>query len=132
MSTHQVTKLLSLFMKTVSIVWFFQLTLRLIGGLNMLRGFFIFLVFICKPSVIKMIKKRHPKMVKAFSRPFDGAKNLWLATPATATAADGGGNDSTEVQIPLRDQMTASASFVHTNVTSPIEVTQFWTENNLQ
>ena len=31
----------------------------------MIRGFFIFLVFIFKPSVWIMIKKRHPKVTKA-------------------------------------------------------------------
>ena len=35
----------------------------IIGVLNMLRGFFIFLVFICKPSVWKFISKKHPKLV---------------------------------------------------------------------
>ena len=41
---------------------FFQLFLRIIGGLNMLRGLFIFLVFIFKRSVWEMIKKKHPRM----------------------------------------------------------------------
>jgi hypothetical protein len=42
----------------------FQLFLRIIGGLNMLRGLFIFLVFIFKRSVWEMIKKKHPRMAK--------------------------------------------------------------------
>ena len=45
----------------------FQIFLSFIGVLNMLRGFFIFLVFIWKPSVWKMITKRHPWLVKALN-----------------------------------------------------------------
>ena len=51
------------------IICFFQLALRILGGLNMIRGFFIFLVFICKESVWKMTEKKHPKLARALSRP---------------------------------------------------------------
>ena len=46
---------------------FFQVLLRIIGGLNMLRGFFIFLVFIFKSSVWEMIKKKHPRLSSCLS-----------------------------------------------------------------
>ena len=35
--------------------------LSLISGVNMLRGFLIFLIFICKTSVWKKIEKKYPK-----------------------------------------------------------------------
>ena len=38
--------------------------------MNMIRGFFIFLVFICKKTVWKMTEKRHPKLARVLSRPF--------------------------------------------------------------
>ena len=33
----------------------------------MLRGFFIFLVFICKPKIWDLVQKRHPKLRSCFS-----------------------------------------------------------------
>jgi hypothetical protein len=48
----------------------FQTLLRVIGGLNMIRGFFIFLVFICKPSIWQLTKQRHPKLVGLLCKPF--------------------------------------------------------------
>ena len=33
----------------------------------MIRGFFIFLVFIFKPSIWSMIKKRHPRLAKVMA-----------------------------------------------------------------
>jgi hypothetical protein len=39
---------------------FFQIFLSFFGVFNMLRGLFIFLVFIWKPSIWKMIERRHP------------------------------------------------------------------------
>ena len=30
----------------------------------MARGFFIFLVFICKPSIWQMVKKEHPRLAR--------------------------------------------------------------------
>ena len=48
----------------------FQLALRILGILNMLRGFFIFVVFIWKPSIWKMTTKQHPKLAQALTRPF--------------------------------------------------------------
>jgi hypothetical protein len=51
--------------------------LRIVGGLNMIRGFFIFLIFICKPSIWKMTRKRHPKLVQAFARPFNFVWEKW-------------------------------------------------------
>lgn len=59
----------------------FQLMLRIVGGLNMLRGFFIFLVFIFKPSVWKMIKARHPRLAQALARPYTCVRNTWLGAP---------------------------------------------------
>ena len=59
----------------------FQLMLRIVGGLNMLRGFFIFLVFIFKPSVWKMIKTRHPRLARALARPYAYVRNKWLGAP---------------------------------------------------
>ena len=32
--------------------FYFEVFLRILGGLNMIRGFFIFLVFICKPKIL--------------------------------------------------------------------------------
>ena len=43
---------------------FFKVILRCVGGLNMARGFFIFLVFICKPSIWQMVKKEHPRLAR--------------------------------------------------------------------
>ena len=48
----------------------FQLALRILGILNMLRGFFIFVVFICKPKIWKMTVKQHPRLAWALTRPF--------------------------------------------------------------
>ena len=42
----------------------------MLGGLNMMRGFFIFLVFICKSSVWATTRKRHPKLLKCLCAPF--------------------------------------------------------------
>ena len=41
-----------------------EVFLRVLGGLNMIRGFFIFLVFICKPKILKWTQERHPKLWK--------------------------------------------------------------------
>ena len=32
--------------------FYLEVFLRILGGLNMIRGFFIFLVFICKPKIL--------------------------------------------------------------------------------
>lgn len=42
--------------------FYLEVFLRVIGGLNMIRGFFIFLVFICKPKIWNLARKRHPKL----------------------------------------------------------------------
>lgn len=39
-----------------------EVFLRVIGGLNMMRGFFIFLVFIFKPKIWNLVRQRHPKL----------------------------------------------------------------------
>ena len=41
----------------------------MISGVNMLRGFLIFLIFIWKPSVWRKIVKRHPRLVKILTFP---------------------------------------------------------------
>ena len=35
-------------------------------GLNMIRGFFIFMVFICKPKIWTLAQNRHPKLWRFF------------------------------------------------------------------
>jgi len=40
----------------------------------MIRGFFIFLVFICKRSVWQMTKRRHPKLVRLLCKPFSATE----------------------------------------------------------
>ncbi len=57
-------------MNRMTIFAIFQTLLRVIGGLNMIRGFFIFLVFICKPSIWQLTKQRHPKLVGLLCKPF--------------------------------------------------------------
>ena len=42
--------------------FYVEVFLRILGGLNMIRGFFIFLVFICKPKIWNLVQKRHPKL----------------------------------------------------------------------
>ena len=37
----------------------------------MIKGFFLFLIFICKPSVWIMTKKQHPKLVKVLTWPIN-------------------------------------------------------------
>jgi hypothetical protein len=42
--------------------------LRLLGAVNMIRGFFIFLVFIWKPSIWKAVKDSHPRVGRLVAR----------------------------------------------------------------
>ena len=46
------------------IIWFstIQIGIRILDGINMLRGFFIFLVFVCKPSILDKVEKKFPRM----------------------------------------------------------------------
>ena len=46
--------------------FYFEVFLRFIGGLNMIRGFFIFMVFICKPKIWTLAANRHPKLWRFF------------------------------------------------------------------
>ena len=63
-------------------VWFFfQIFLSLFSGVNMLRGFLIFLVFIWKPSVWKMIVKRFPRFAKMLQFPIKCFDSQWEALP---------------------------------------------------
>ncbi len=48
-----------------SILYCFQIFLSIISGLDIIRGIFIFFIFIWKRSVWKMIVKRHPRLAKA-------------------------------------------------------------------
>jgi hypothetical protein len=48
----------------------FQVFLRVIGGLNMIRGFFLFLVFMCKRNIWEMAKRRHPRLIAFICYPF--------------------------------------------------------------
>ena len=45
-----------------------QVTIRCLGGLNMVRGFFIFIIFICKQSVWDLAKKEYPRLTGFFSK----------------------------------------------------------------
>ncbi len=47
----------------------FQVFLSVISGINMLRGFLIFIIFIWKPSVWRKIVKKHPKLAKVIQVP---------------------------------------------------------------
>ncbi len=47
----------------------FQVFLSVISGINMLRGFLIFIIFIWKPSVWRKIVKKHPKLAKVIQIP---------------------------------------------------------------
>jgi hypothetical protein len=47
----------------------FQIFLSVISGINMIRGFLIFLIFIWKPSVWKKIVKRHPRFARLLTLP---------------------------------------------------------------
>jgi hypothetical protein len=69
-----------LLFKTKEFCWFFQVFLRIIGGLNMIRGLFIFLVFICKPSVWELTKRRHPKLDSSWN---GGHRNRKPSRPAS-------------------------------------------------
>ena len=62
--------------------YFEQVIFSVVGVLNMLRGFFIFLVFICKRSVWKMVTKKYPKFVALLY----SAKRRFQCTSADATA----------------------------------------------
>ena len=42
--------------------FYLEVFLRVIGGLNMIRGFFIFLVFIYKPKILQWTEEKHPKL----------------------------------------------------------------------
>ena len=44
--------------------FYVEVFLRILGGLNMIRGFFIFLVFICKPKIWNLVKKKNPNLWK--------------------------------------------------------------------
>ena len=44
--------------------FYLEVFLRVLGGLNMIRGFFIFMVFICKPKIWDLASKRHPRLWK--------------------------------------------------------------------
>ena len=46
--------------------FYLEVFLRVIGGLNMIRGFFIFMVFICKPKIWTLAQNRHPKLWRFF------------------------------------------------------------------
>jgi hypothetical protein len=50
---------------------FRQLSLRVLSGSNMIRGFLIFVVFICKRSVWEMTKRRHPKLLRIAFAPLN-------------------------------------------------------------
>jgi hypothetical protein len=41
-----------------------------------MRGFFIFLVFICKVSIWEMIQREHPKIAKLISMPIKSLQRL--------------------------------------------------------
>jgi hypothetical protein len=66
-----------------------QVGLRVIGGSNMIRGFLIFLMFICKKSVWISTKKKHPKFLKIVFFPINklfrifGKSGFDLTVPAT-------------------------------------------------
>ena len=46
----------------------FQAVLRVLGIVNMMRGAFIFLVFIWKPSIWRATKATHPKLAAAIAK----------------------------------------------------------------
>ena len=45
-----------------------QILLRILQGINMIRGVFIFLIFIWKPTIWKAIKETHPRLAKCLHR----------------------------------------------------------------
>jgi hypothetical protein len=69
----------------------FQAILRLLGIFNMLRGVFIFLVFIWKPSIWKATKNTHPKLAAVLAKishlivPGAARKRLWCRRGYTTT-----------------------------------------------
>ncbi len=54
----------------------------------MIRGLFIFLVFICKPSVWELTKRRHPKLVRLLCKPFRYQHCESESTPAGTGATE--------------------------------------------
>jgi hypothetical protein len=93
--------------------------LRIVGGLNMIRGFFIFLVFICKPAVWRMTKKRHPKLARALALPFSAARKKWLDARHQVPGS------ASDMQMHSRDPVTTSPGLRRTlGSTTQMEVSQ--------
>ena len=84
----------------------------MIGVLNMLRGFFIFLVFICKPSVRKMISKRFPKLAELINTAKERCLRPTTTTTATTTAAATFDDCSGEMTVRTRIEETTKFSIV--------------------
>ena len=66
----------------------------------MIRGFFIFLVFICKRSVWEMTKRRHPKLVVVLCKP------LFVLTAGESDSSPiGTGHNENSNRIESRQQI---------------------------
>ena len=91
--------------------WLFQIFLSVISGINMLRGFLIFVIFIWKPSVWRKIVKRHPKLVK------------FLTLPTRYFSKSGAQQEVTEEQIPLEQIHLIDVDRVETGELNRAELT---------
>ena len=90
----------------------FQVVFSIMGVLNMLRGFFIFLVFICKPSVWKMVSKRFPKFVDLINRAKERCFRSASTSTSTTTAAAAFDDCSGEMTVRTRIEETTKFSIV--------------------
>lgn len=74
-----------------------QVFIRVIDGINMLRGFCMFMVFVCKPSILTQIEKKYPSMSRVIQvtsaiccwwacNPSDSSrKSIFYSSQKTAT-----------------------------------------------
>ena len=106
---------------------YFQVLLRGLGGLNMMRGFFIFLVFICKTSVWATARKRHPKLLKCLCAPIEmvigkkvGALSTGSSPDLVGDLVNSGREQFSMIAVHQNDLSTVQADANHDLVSSII------------